>query len=115
MIVNLTYFVQIINFLVGYWVVKNFLFKPILLKIENKNLDQLQAENKIKILNDLVLANKNKLSENWHKFHQSRQAINFCRLKPILLNQVFEPAESKNNYLTKDHIVNLLLREIDDK
>jgi hypothetical protein len=115
MIVNLTYFVQIINFLVGYWLLKNFLFKPMLVKIENKNFDNLQAEEKIEILDKLVLVNKNKLIENWHNFYQTKKSINFCKLKPILINQVFEPVESKNNYLTKDHIVNLLLGEIDDK
>jgi hypothetical protein len=115
MIINLTYFVQIINFLVGYWFVKNFLFKPILLKIENENFDNLQEENKIKILNDLVLVNKNKLSENWHNFYQTRQSINFNKLKPITLKQFFEPIEIKNNYLAKDHVVNFLLGEIDDK
>ena len=115
MIVNLTYFVQIINFLIGYWFVKNFLFKSMLEKIENEAFDNLQAEEKIKILDNLVLINKNKMTENWHNFYKTKQSINFCKLKPILLNQFFEPAESKNNYLNKDHIVKLLLGELDDK
>jgi hypothetical protein len=115
MIVNLTYFVQIINFLVGYWVLKNFLFKPMLVKIANENFDNLQASEKIKILDSLVLINKNKMTENWHNFYKTKQSINFCKLKPVLSNKVFQPIESKNNYLTKDHIVKILLGELDDK
>jgi hypothetical protein len=115
MIVNLTYFVQIINFLIGYWFVKNFLFKSVLAKIENENFDDLQTEDKIKILNGLVLVNKNKLVENWYNFYQTRQSINFPKLTPLTLNQVFEPSEIKNDLLTKDQLVNLLLGELDDK
>jgi hypothetical protein len=115
MIVNLTYFVQIINFLIGFWLVKRFLLKPMLSVIENKNLDQLKVENKIKILNDLVHKNQQKLSENLHNFYQTRQSINFNKLKTITLKQFFEPVEIKNNHLTKDHVVNFLLGEIDDK
>ena len=115
MIVNLTYFVQIINFLVGYWFVKNFLFKPMLEKIENETSDQLQAAEKIKILDNLVLINKNKLTENWHNFYKIKQSINFYEQKQITLNQVFEPTKIKYDFLAKDHIVNLLLGELDDK
>ena len=115
MIINLTYFVQIINFLVGYWCVKNFLFKPMLVKIENEKFYQLQAENKVKILNELIIANKNKLIENWYNFYQAKQPINFCKLKPISINHFFEPVEIKSKNLTNEMIVNLLLGELDDK
>lgn len=34
--INLTYFIQIINFLITYWFLNRFLFKPVILFIKNK-------------------------------------------------------------------------------
>ena len=116
MIVNLTFLVQIINFLFGYLFVKKLLFKPLLLKIENENLENEQGQNKIKKLNELILINKNELADNWQKFYQSKKAINFQKIKPVLFQQ------TKNKDLNiardlklEDKIIDLLVGELDGK
>jgi hypothetical protein len=115
MIVNLTYFVQIINFLIGYWLVKKFLFTPILLNIENDTFEFMQSEDKIKKLNELVLINKNKLTKNWQDFYKIKKTINFLQPKAASFNQVPEILEIEKEQQIKDKIVQILLEELDDK
>jgi hypothetical protein len=115
MIVNLTYFVQIINFLIGYWLVKKFLFTPMLLNIENENFEFMQSEDKIKKLSELVLINENKLTKNWQDFYKIKKTINFFQPKTASINQVPKIIEIENEQQVKDKIVKILLEELNAK
>ena len=116
MIVNLTFFVQIINFLIGYWIVKNFLFVPLLIIIEHEKLEHDKEQNKIQKLNDLVLQNKKILANNWNTFYQSKKSINFKNLEQTVFPQVKNDCLNLNeNNKLENNIINLLCRDLDDK
>lgn len=66
--INLTIFVQFINFAITYWFLNKFMFKPVLIFISKKKSEENYLNNKIKQKEELIKILENKKTQNYNIF-----------------------------------------------
>lgn len=79
MTINFTIFVQIINFIIGYFIISRFLLKPAIAIIHQDSKNENNLLEAIKVKEENIVSKKNLKSDLWIK------ALNkFAKSKPLL-------------------------------
>jgi len=78
MILNLTFFVQVLNFWIGYWLLNFFIFKPILKEIKLKNEQKKDQELTLEKLSIKIDKTSEKIKLFWSDLSLS---LNFLNIK----------------------------------
>ena len=105
MIINLTFFVQIIHFFIGYLISKKYIFGPVLNLIEKENKTKLIFDEKILELTNLIEIKKEAKELSWKNFNFNMNNYLANKLNHLKIPDVFLSSELSNKF--SDSIKNL--------
>ncbi len=113
MIINLTFFVQILHFFIGYLISKKYIFGPVLNLIEKEKKAKLIFDEKILELNNLIEIKKEAKELSWKNFHFNMNNSLANKLNHLKIPSVFLSSEVSKKFSgsvknLEHNIVNIL-------